>query len=431
MKQFYSLLIGVITALSTTAQQYQLDSVVRTINDKQNIASQKNNINERLAEVVRFERDSRLSHIKYTAKTQMHYDDKGNYLKSISALWNSDNSNWEEASKAEWKYNDTEELIWTASYAKRSNDWLAEDQYERFISDDSIVEIDFRQHHDQLKPVKKSISLKNESDAVYHYETLIWNDTINEWEKSYLSKTFYVNDTTVVSRENYVWNENQWQGKDKEEYELDQNKEKTGNFTLYQGSLGGGWLPQSRFEETVFPEEKKTLSNTYRWSIEDQDWILYSQVQVFRNEEDQIQDVLFLELDTDSNKLVVHGEQLNLYDQHGRIKVVQEISHDGGTITGTQHSVKYDEDGNVDRDNHYELDAENHTWKEVSYTEFFFDKSVEWSTDKEQCVMDFYLLSEHNYASKKYAVKNVKIFDLENEQMVLSEEYDYFYSKKL
>lgn len=41
MKQLYALLIGFITVLSTNAQQYQLDSVFRTYNGKQYVASQK------------------------------------------------------------------------------------------------------------------------------------------------------------------------------------------------------------------------------------------------------------------------------------------------------------------------------------------------------------------------------------------------------
>lgn len=383
--------------------------------------------------MVRLDRDNQFSEIKYREKTQVLYDAHGNYLQSVAAQRSADNSKWSEISKAEWKYNDNEELIWTASYSyrKQQNDWFAEDRYERLISNDTIVEVDFRNQNDGLIPVRKHFSLKNETGEVYHYETMIWNDTINEWEKSYLSKTFYINDTTVVSRENYVWDENQWRNKDKEAYELDQNNEKTGNFTLYQAASNGNWRPQSRFEEIKFSEEKKTFSNTYQWSSTDQVWVLYSQVQVYCNEDDQVQDVLLLELDTGSNQLMLRGEQMQLYDQHGRIRLVQDISHQDGIVTGTQHSIKYDEDGNIYREDHYEFDAENDTWKDIRSTEFFFDKDVILGTDEGQGVMDFFLLSEHAYASKRYAVKNVKIYEVEGEKKVLSGEYDYFYSQML
>ncbi len=45
-------------------------------------------------------------------------------------------------------------------------------------------------------------------------------------------------------------------------------------------------------------------------------------------------------------------------------------------------------------------------------------------------MMDYSMLSEHNYVSKKYAVKKVKIYQIVEGEKTLSGEYDYYYSQK-
>ena len=153
-------------------------------------------------------------------------------------------------------------------------------------------------------------------------------------------------------------------------------------------------------------------------------------MQVFLNEKDQVQDVLLLEIDDGSQQLKVRHEQMHFYDQHGRINLVQDISYGGDTIFGTQRGVKYDADGSIYQENRYELDAENDTWNDTGSTEFIFDKNVILGNADEQKIMDYFMLSEHNYISKKYAVKKVKVYQIIEGEKTLSGEYDYYYSQK-
>ncbi|MFD2744122.1 MULTISPECIES: hypothetical protein [Sphingobacterium] len=428
--RIYLLLILASTVHRANAQQYQLDSVIRTSNSGQLVSIQKNDAEKRLAEIVRLERNSQFSDITYREKAQLHYDVYGNDVQTIFELWNRDTERWEAESKSEWEYDGKQELSKLVSYQKADHNWLAEQQYTRIVSNDSVVEIDYRFQDETLVPTNKSITVLNEFEKNLDYETMIWKDSIHDWAPVSRTKNFYVKDTVLTGYETYVWKDNQWQNQAKIQYELDADQQNTGNYTSYKAQQDGSWIPESRFAEIKVPTEKKTFSNTYQWSSTDQDWVLSSQVHVLLNEKDQVQDIMFLELDDDSKQLEMRYEQMNLYDQHDRLNLVQDISYSGDTIFGTQSSVKYDDYGSIYQENHYELDTESDTWKDTRSIEFLFDESVTLGNAEEQKIMDYFMLNDHNYLSKKYVVKKVKVYQIVEGEKTLSEEYDYYYSPR-
>lgn len=299
---------------------------------------------------------------------------------------------------------------------------------KRSYDRDSIIETDFETRNDKFLPTHKSISVINPFNKVITHEIFLWTDKNQTWQPFNRTINSYQKDTTMTGSETVVWNENQWKTQEKAVYESGKDSLPTDNYTLYKGE-NNHWIPVTKFEEKEFPEQKKKISNTYKWSQTDNKWHIQTQIETYFNEEGKKQDVLFLEADTSTHQLKLQLEQLHLYDKDGRLTLFQDFHHFNGIITGAQNIVKFDEEGNVIQENMYDFDPKNDTWNEKTTTEFEYAKNITLDTTFEAHKnLDLFTLNEYNYITNKYATKQVKIYRYENGKKVLSEEFEYFYS---
>lgn len=116
MLKSYLIVLGLFTNLSVIAQQYQLDSVIHTINGTQLIASQKYDAENRKAELISYKRQSTNGAIQKTERTVLIYDDKGNELYHVFSVWNSINNKWDEEETTEQEFNTDNHLIRLSTY---------------------------------------------------------------------------------------------------------------------------------------------------------------------------------------------------------------------------------------------------------------------------------------------------------------------------
>lgn len=428
MNRIYSLLIFIAVTFSAKAQQYQLDSIVHTVQEKQFVTIQNHDIDKQRAEIIRFERNKNSSEKKFTERINIRYNNHFKNTQHIYSLWNSDGNNWLEYEKTEEEYNAENKLIGQTSYRKQGKEWRMEYQHKKTYAKDTLIETDYEYRNNKFQPVIKSLTFINSFDKVKYYETLRWNDTIDDWKKLSQTRNVYQNDTILIAYEVYEWKDNQWKNQEKVTYELDKNNQRTDNYTVYLG-VDSEWIPKNKFEQIELTQERKKLSKTYTWSEEKNDWILSTQVDTYLNDKGEKQDVIYSELDKTTNQLKPTLERMHFYDDQNRLTLFQEIYPQDEKIVGTQNTVKFDEEGNVYREDFFELNAETDQWKEKTSTEFLFDKNILLPSTEERKKLDFFNLNEHNYLTNKYAVKQVKTYQYKNGEKVLFEEYEYFYSE--
>lgn len=429
MNRLYFLLIFITTKFSAKAQQYQLDSMVHTVNRKQFITVQNHNIDKNQAEIIRFERDNQSSTKRYTERISVHYNEHYKALQTVFDLWDSDNNSWVGYEKTEEEYNSDNKLIGQTGFRKQGKEWRMEYQHKKTYAKDSLIETDYEFRNNKLQPTIKSITFINAHNKVDYYETWRWNDTIQDWSKLAQTRNIYQNDTILTAYEVYEWKENQWQNQEKVVYELDKNNQRTDNYTSFVGNALV-WIPKYRFEQIELPEQWKKLSKTYTWSEEKNDWILSTQVDTYLNDKGEKQDVIYSELNKTTNLLKPTLERMHFYDDQNRLTLFQEIYLQGEKMVGTQNTVKFDEEGNVYQEDFFELDAETDQWKDKVSTEFTFDKNILLKSSENRKKLDFFNLNEYNYLTNKSAVKEVKTYQFKNGEKVLFEEYEYFYSER-
>src|SRR5690554_155342 len=425
----YFLFILTLISFSATAQQYRLDSLVHTVKGRQFITSTKNDTVNKQAEIIRYQREDPDAEIQKTERVIVRKNESGNDVYSVFALWNPAIKNWDEYEKTETAYNADNKITHSVMHRKKNNEWVKEFENIRIYTKDSITQIDYELREDKFRPIHKNITVVNPYDNVKYYEIFLWNDTTQNWRSYIKTENLYKNDTILTGYATYEWKENQWQNQEKVAYEFDQNGKRTDNYTTYKQN-GNDWTPIDKLEHIELPETKKKISRIYKWSEADNDWIVRSQTETFLNYEGKKQDVLFSSLDTTTNQLKLELEQMHFYDREGRLTTFQEFYHAKEKITGTQSTVKFDEDGNVYHEGYYELDAETDKWTDKVYTEISFYKNIVLDTSLgAHKKLDFFGLNYYNYITNKNAVEQVKVYQHKDGEKILSEEYEYFYSE--
>ncbi len=416
MIKSYLISLYFFVGFSTIAQLHKLDSVIHTVNGAQFITSQKYKQENKKAEIIRYECTSVDDPIRKTERIQVTYDNKGNELCHILSLWNSESKTWDEKEKTTKEFNANNQLIRVITHQKINNQWSKVFESTRMHIQDSIIETDSETREDKFQPIHKNISVINAFGKIKSYETFLWDDQKQIWEHLTRTTNQYQEDTILVGFEALKWGGNQWQKQEKITYILDTNSLVTDSYIQYNGH-NNDWMPISKFKEEALPEQNKKISRTYKWSETDNKWIVSSQIETFFNKKQKKQDVLYSELNTSTLQLQVQLEQMNLYDQKGRLTLFQEFDYSQGSFSGTQNTIKFDKEGNVIRENLYEIDVENNTWKEKITTELTYYKNIEVNpTFEAHKKNDFFGLNEHNYIMNKYATKQVKVYKYEREK---------------
>src|SRR5690554_3480503 len=425
----YFILLSLFIGFSAAAQQYRLDSLVHTVKDRQFITSTKHDTVNRQAEIIRYQRENPDAEIQKTERIILRYDEHGNDVQTIFASWNTISNDWSEDEKTENEFNADNKLTRIVTHRKKNNEWIKEFENIRIYTKDSITQIDYELREDKFRPIHKNITVVNPYDNVKYYEIFLWNDTTQNWRSYIKTENLYKNDTILTGYATYEWKENQWQNQEKVAYEFDPNGQRTNNYTTYKQN-GSDWTPIDKLEHIELPETKKKISRIYKWSEADNDWTVRSKVETYLNYEGKKQDVLFSSLDTTTNQLKLELEQMHFYDREGRLTTFQEFYHAKEKITGTQSTVKFDEDGNVYHEGYYELDTETDNWKDKVSTEISFYKKIVLDTSLgAHKKLDFFGLNYYNYITNKNAVKQVKVYQHKDGEKILSEEYEYFYSE--
>ncbi|MFD2556695.1 hypothetical protein [Sphingobacterium tabacisoli] len=428
MLKSYLILICLSVSFSGFAQHYQLDSVVHHINGVQVIATQKYDAENEKAELIRYKRQGANDIIQRSERIQVAYDDKGNELYRISSVWNPIRDTWDEEEKVEQEFNANNKVIQFSSYQKRNNQWIKVFENKRLYTQDSIIETDYDTKDDKFQPIQKSVSVINAFDKIKRHEAFLWNDKEQTWQPLTQTVNGYQKDTIIIGFETIEWKQNQWHKQEKVVYELGKDSIRTENYILYKGQ-NNSWMPVSKFEEELWPEQNKKKSSSYKWEDINSKWMIQTQVETYFNKQGKAQDILFSEVDTTNNQLMLQLEQIHLYDKEGRLTLFQDLSHSYDARTGTQSTVKFDKEGNVIQESAYDFDPENDTWNEKMTTEFVYDKSIDvYTAPATRKRHDLFDLNPYGYITNKSAVKQVKIYLYDQEKKVLSEEFEFFYS---
>ncbi|PVH25438.1 hypothetical protein [Sphingobacterium corticibacter] len=434
MNRLYLLLISVVLAHVAIAQQYQLDSVVLITDDEKYICIQKVKTKKGQTEVVRLERDSQFTVNQYLERISSRYDERGNNLENIYEEWNIASGSWEEMSKSEYEYNSDNEIIQHISSVKNGQEWLKKRLSKSIYAPDkrSKMQTEYVYQNDRFEPTRKIIWLLDDFGEFYHYETLKWSDDATaQTTKLIQSENYYEKDTLLMPYEIYGRKERQWKNEGKAEYELDENnRKKTYNYTLYYGDFDGNWFFDGRSEDIELPEQRKKINRRYNWSEIEQDWELDHQEETFFNDKGEIEAILVSEPDSTS-ALIIKIEKLYSYDTIGRLKLLQHFYFDGGdNILSGQQSKEFDNEGNIYREDVCIPNHDTNTWKLTFSTEFSYDKNVLLDTDEDRERIYDGMPNEYNYASKKYGLKAVKSYEIEDGMKRSLGEYEYFYSQK-
>ncbi|MDR2281768.1 MAG: hypothetical protein LBE37_01085 [Sphingobacterium sp.] len=428
MLKSYLILICLSVNFSGFAQHYQLDSVVHSINGVQVITTQKYDAENEKAELVRYKRQGANDIIQRSERIQVAYDDKGNELYRISSVWNPVRDTWDEEEKVEQEFNANNKSIQFSSYQKRNNQWIKVFENKRIYTQDSIIETDYDTKDDKFQPIQKNVSVINAFDKIKTHEAFLWNDKEQTWQPLIQTVNVYQKDTIIIGFETIEWKQNQWHKQEKVVYELDKDSVRTESYILYKGQ-NNSWMPVSKFGEELWPEQNKKKSSSYKWEDINSKWMIQTQVETYFNKQGKAQDILFSEVDTANNQLMLQLEQIHLYDKEGRLTLFQDLSHSYDAITGTQSTVKFDKEGNVIRESTYDFDPENDTWNEKITTEFVYDKSIDvYTVPATRKRHDLFDLNPYGYITNKSAVKQVKIYLYNQGKKVLSEEFEFFYS---
>lgn len=428
MNRIYFLLVFMTTTFFANAQQYQLDSVVHHVKGAQFIASQKYDAGSKTAEIIRYERGSVADAIQEIERTKVTYDENGNVVLHVFSVWNAKSKSWDEVEKVEKEYGFDNKLVRGFSCQKRSNGWVKDFENINIYAQDSIIEVDYELKEDKFLPVHKSNTVVNSFGKVISSRIFKWNEESKNWQQLIQTTNRYQSDTTMIGFETLEWENNQWQKKEKVVYKLDANNLRTEDYTLYHAHKGD-WIATTKFEEEILSGQNKKISHSYRWSQTDARWIASSKTEVYLNEDGKIQDMLYWELDSPTQQLKLQLEQVNLYDEEGRLTLFQKFDNATEDVKGIQNAIKFDTEGNIVQETLYERDVEHDSWIDKITTEFLHDKSMELGDSVyANKGFDIFGLNEYHHTSDKYATKQVKIYKHEGGAKILQEEFEFFYT---
>src|SRR5690554_6816612 len=169
MNRIYFLLIFTAITFSTKAQQYQLDSMVHTVNGKQFITVQKHDIDKKQAEIIRFDKNDTSPEKRYTERISVLNDEHYNTLQTVFELWDTDNNSWVGYEKTEQEYNSDNKLIGQTSFRKYGKEWRMGYQHKKTYAKDSLVETDYEFRHNKFQLTIKSITFINAHNKVDYY----------------------------------------------------------------------------------------------------------------------------------------------------------------------------------------------------------------------------------------------------------------------